>query len=101
MKEMKERGIDFNNKGEVIKFSEFSALRLAKDIAKAAKAINPGFQLYFNGIPFEQQADFGTWLECEDLPTAGWGYEYLPVLSHYMRTLGDKPVMNMNGRFYD
>ncbi len=101
VKEMKERGIDFNNKGEVIKFSEFSALRLAKDIAKAAKAINPGFQLYFNGIPFEQQADFGTWLECEDLPTAGWGYEYLPVLSHYMRTLGDKPVMNMNGRFYD
>ncbi len=101
VKEMKERGIDWNNKDEVIKFSEFSALRMSKDIAKAAKAINPAFQLYFNGVSFEDQSEIGTWLECEDLPTAGWGYEYLPVLSHYMRTLGDKPVMNMNGRFYD
>jgi len=101
VKEMKERGIDWNNKDEVIKFSEFSALRLSRDIAKAARVINPAFQLYFNGVSFEDQSDIGTWLECEDLPTAGWGYEYLPVLSHYMRTLGDKPVMNMNGRFYD
>jgi hypothetical protein len=101
IKEMKERGIDWNKKDEVIKFSEFSALRMSRDIAKAAKAINPEFQLYFNGISFEDQSDIGTWLECEDLPTAGWGYEYLPVLSHYMRTLGDKPIMNMNGRFYD
>ena len=101
VKEMKERGIDWNNKDEVIKFSEFSALRMSRDIAKAARAINPAFQLYFNGVSFEEQSDIGTWLECEDLPTAGWGYEYLPVLSHYMRTLGDKPVMNMNGRFYD
>ena len=101
VKEMKERGIDWQNEDEVVKFSEFSALRLAKDIAKAARAINPDFQLYFNGVPFEDQKDIGTWLECEDLPTAGWGYEYLPVLAHYMRTLGDKPVMNMNGRFYD
>jgi hypothetical protein len=101
VKEMKEKGIDWNNEDEVIKFSEFSALRLSGDIAKAAKTINPNFQLYFNGVPFEDQADIGTWLECEDLPTAGWGYEYLPVLAHYMRTLGNKPVMNMNGRFYD
>jgi len=101
VKGMKEKGIDWNNKDEVIKFSESSALRLSRDIAKAAKAINPTFQLYFNGVPFEDQSDIGTWFECEDLPTAGWGYEYLPVLSHYMRTLGDKPIMNMNGRFYD
>jgi hypothetical protein len=101
IKEMKEKGIDWTKKEEVVRFAEFSAIRLSRDIAKAAKAINPDFQLYFNGISFEDQADFGTWLECEDLPTAGWGYEYLPVLSHYMRTLGNKPVMNMNGRFYD
>ncbi len=101
IKEMKEKGIDWTKEEEVVKFTAFSALRLSKDIANAVKAINPEFQLYFNGIPFEDQANFGTWLECEDLPTAGWGYEYLPVLAHYMRTLGDKPVMNMNGRFYD
>jgi len=101
IKEMKERGIDWNNIDEVSKFAEFSALRLAQDIAKAARAINPDFLLYFNGIGFEQQADLSTYLECECLPTGGWGYEYLPVLSHYMRTLGDKPILNQNARFYD
>ena len=101
IKEMKEREIDWRSKDEVVKFSEFSALRLARDIAKAAKAINPNLLLYFNGIGFEEQADYGTYLECECLPTGSWGYEYLPVLSHYMRTLGDKPILNMTGRFYD
>lgn len=32
IKEMKERGIDYTNTEEVGKFSEFSALRMAKDI---------------------------------------------------------------------
>jgi hypothetical protein len=101
VKEMKERGIDWNNLDEVVKFSEFSAIRLAKDIAKALKDINPNYLIYFNGPGFEEQSELGTYMECECLPTGGWGYEYLPVMSHYMCTLGDKPVLNMNGRFYD
>jgi len=101
IKEMKERGIDWRVEKEVEKFSEFSALRLSRDIAQAAKAINPEQLLYFNGPSFEEQAEFGTYLECECLPTGSWGYEYLPTFSHYMRTLGDKPVLNMTGRFYD
>jgi hypothetical protein len=101
VKEMKERGIDWNNKDEVIKFSEFSALRLSREIADAAKAINPEYLLYFSEPGYEEQADFGTYLECVGLPTGGYGYEFLPVMSHYMRTLGNKPVLNMTGRFYD
>jgi len=81
VKEMKERGIDYNNPVEVGDFSEFSALRLARDIAQAAKAINPDILLYFNGIPYEQQLELST--------------------HTYLRTLGDMPVLNMNGRFYD
>ena len=101
VREMKEKGIDWKDENEVARFSAFSALRLSGDIAKAVKAINPDFQLYFNGIPYEDQADIATWVECENLATAGCGYEYLPVVSHYIRTLGNKPVMNMIGRFYD
>ncbi|MFA6100630.1 MAG: alpha-amylase family protein [Victivallaceae bacterium] len=101
VKEMKERGIDWKVESEVVKFSEFSALRLSRDIAQAAKAINPEYLLYFNGPSFEEQAEIGTYLECECLPTGGWGYEFLPTFSHYMRTLGDKPVLNMTGRFYN
>lgn len=101
VREMKKFGINWEKEEEVRRFSGQSAIRMARDIAKTAKAINPEFLLYFNGVSFEEQAEFGTHLECECLPCGEWGYEYLPVLSHYMRTLGDKPVLNMNGRFYD
>ena len=101
IKEMKERGIDWNNIDEVKKFAKFSAVRFSRDIAKIAKAINPEFQLYFNGVDYEEQADIGTYLECECIPSGSWGYEYLPVCSHYMRTLGDKPITNMNARFFN
>ena len=69
-------------------------------LLKQSRAINPEFQLYFNGISFEDQAELrhlsGMRMTCRPVD---WSYEYLPVMSHYMRTLG-KPVMNMNGRFY-
>ena len=101
VKEMKERGIDWKVEKDVEKFSEFSAIRLSRDIAEVAKAVNPEYLLYFNSPSFEEQAKIGTYLECECLPTGGWGYEFLPTMAHYMRTLGDKPILNMTGRFYD
>lgn len=101
VEDMKQKGIDWEDRAEVIKFSEFSALRLARDIKKELDVINPDFLLYFNGIGFEQQYDLCTHLECECLPNGFWGYEYLPVLSHYIRTLGEKPILNMTARFYD
>ncbi len=100
IKEMKERGIDHNKIEEVIKFSKFSAIRLSKRIAAAASAIRPNLFLYFNGLSYEDQAGFGTYNDVECLPTEGWGYEFLPAASHYIRTINDKPTLNMNGRFY-
>jgi hypothetical protein len=101
IKEMKERGIDYTDQDEVGKFSAFSALRLAEDVYKAAIAIKPDLLIYHNNPGYEEQANFSTYSEVECLPTGSWGYEYLPVLSHYVRTLGDRPVLNMTGRFYD
>ena len=102
IKKMKELGIDWRDETEVEKFSAASALLLSEDITKAARKINPEFLLYFNGIPFDKQYDCGSYLECECLPTnPDWGYDYLPVMSHYMRTLGNKTILNMTGRFYD
>lgn len=99
--EMKERGIDYNDLNEVGKFSEFSALRLAEDIYKAVTEIKPGLLIYHNNPGYEEQAKFSTYFEVECLPSGGWGYDYLPVLAHYVRTLGNMPVLNMTGRFYD
>lgn len=101
IKEMKQRGIDYSNKTEVGKFSELSALRLSKDIYDAAVKIKPDLLIYHNNPGYEEQADFSTYSEVECLPTADWGYEYLPVLSHYIRTIDDRPILNMTGRFYN
>lgn len=100
VKEMKEKKIDYSKREEVGKFSEYSALRLSEDIYKAATSIKPDLLIYHNNPGYEDQMNFSTYFEVECLPTGSWGYEYLPVLSHYVRTLG-KPVLNMTGRFYD
>src|SRR5690554_4165138 len=85
---MKDKGIDWTDETKVADFAAASSLRLAEDIAKAARDIDPNYMLYFNGITYADQARLGTHLECEHLPTAHGGYEVLPVLSAYMRTLG-------------
>lgn len=101
VKEMKELGIDYESYEDVGFFSEFSALRLSQDISDAARAINSDFLLHFKGIAFEQQEGLSTHLESVHLPTTHGGYGILPVLSSYLRTLGDMPIINMTARFYE
>jgi hypothetical protein len=104
IKEMRKSGINWNDKSEVTEFSRSSAAKLAQDISAAVKKINRDYLLYFNGVDYETQLEAGTYFECECIPSrSDWGYEYLPVLSHYMRTLnnGSVPLLNMNGRFHD
>jgi hypothetical protein len=98
--EMKERGIDWQNEQAVVEFALFSSQRLARKLSKTLKAINPEYLIYFNGLFYEDQDEIGTYLECECIPSRQcWGYEFLPIMARYMRTLG-KPVLNMTGRFY-
>jgi hypothetical protein len=100
IKLMKEQNIDFNDPVQLSRFAKASMVRLAEDIAKAAREINPDYLLYFNGLGYEQNTQLGGYLECEHLPTAHGGYEVLPVFAAYMRTVTDMPILNMNGRFY-
>ena len=100
IKEMKERGINWRDEEEVIKFSKFSSIRMARDIANALKKINPNLLMYFNGLEYEDQEGLATYNDIECLPTGGWGYEFLPGRAHYIRTINSKPTLNMNGRFY-
>ncbi|NLO01332.1 MAG: hypothetical protein GX126_03285 [Bacteroidales bacterium] len=95
---MKEKNMDVNNIDDIREFARLSSLSFAQDIAKAARAINPNFLLYFNGISYKDQVEFGAYLELEYIPTSG-GYDAFPVFEAYMRTLGDMPVLLMNTRF--
>jgi len=99
VQEMKEREIDWRDPEALSAFARSSWLKMARRIATAAKSIRNDLLLYFNGIPFEDQQDIGTYLEFECLPTGGWGYETLPVYARYIRNLG-KPLLNQTGRFH-
>lgn len=99
IREMKERGIDWQDPVQAAEFARFSQVRMAQRIRDAALAVRPDLLLYFNGVSAEDQAQIGTYLEYECLPTGGWGYEVLPVYSRYLRNLG-KQVLNMTGRFH-
>ncbi len=99
IREMKERGIDWEDPVRVREFAHFSRVRMTRRIAEAALALKPELLLYFNGIPYEDQEPYCSYYEFECLPTGGWGYESFPAVSRYLRTLG-KPVLNMTGRFH-
>lgn len=99
VREMKERGIDWTDIKAIKDFAMFSSERIAAEMAVELKKINPDYLLYFNGVSPVGQAESGTYLECECLPTGGWGYEFLPVKSRYLRNFG-KTVLNMTGRFH-
>lgn len=100
VREMKERGMDWKEEADRRAFGKLTYTRLIERITEAATAVDPDLLLYFNGAGAETQSDYGNYMECECLPTSsGWGYEYLPVMSRYLRTLGYDTVLNMTGRF--
>jgi len=99
---MKERGIDFTDRDAVTEFARQCVLSYSADIAKAAREIIPDPMLYFNGPEFTAARDLDTFFDCECLPTAGWGYEFLPVMAHASRNIRPgRQILNMTGRFYD
>ena len=99
--DMRSAGLDPSSAEDMTAFSRQAALRLADDIAAAARKYIAEPLLYFNCIDYEDQRDSGSYLECECIPSrSDWGYEYLPVVGRYMRTLGNKPCLNMTARFY-
>ena len=101
VQEMKSQGIDWSSPGERWKFAHTSQLRLMDKLAKVIKGSGKDLLVYFNGPTFQEQKTQGTYLEYECLPTGGWGYDALPAMARYIRNLGDKPVLNMTGRFHE
>jgi hypothetical protein len=104
IRDMKARGINWRDADEVQKFARFSVLRLAEDISAAVRNVSREYLLYFLGVTAVDNVRVGSYLECECLPTYPcWGYDYLPIMSHHLRTLSHdgRPILNMTGRFYE
>jgi len=99
IREMKKLGYNWRDPKQLAEYNHMKIIRMAKRIAETANSLKPNLLLYFNGLPFEDQQNIGTYLEYECLPTGGWGYDALPVYARYARNLG-KPIINMTGRFH-
>ncbi len=101
IEKMNEQGIDWREDRAVTEFARQSMLRLCRDISTAVREIIPDPMLYFNGPVFGDVKEIETFFDCECLPTASWGYEFLPIMAHYMRNVKQgTPIFNMTGRFY-
>ncbi len=100
VREMKQEGIDPNDPEQRYAFALRSVRRFIERLTRTVRSHNSASWLYFNGVPFEEQAEFAGYFDLECLPTGGWGYEVLPLCSRYVRTLG-KPAVNMSGRFHE
>ncbi len=98
MEKMKAEGVDFNDPIQLNDFNYRKMLTMGRQLSEAARSVRSELLIYFNGIDYEAQAQLGSYLELECLPQGSWGYELLPYIARYMRTLG-KPVLNMTGRF--
>ena len=100
---MKELGMDYTDRADVIAFARKSVLQLAQDISNLLSPQENGLLCYFLGISPKDNAKLGSYLECECLPTnPAWGYDLLPLTARYFRNLKeDCPVLNMTGRFND
>jgi len=100
LEKMRAQNLDSADDAVVAAFTARSCREFAAAVSAAMKKLNPEFLLYFNCIGYEDQLEFGTYLDFECIPTkAGCDYEYLPLMSRYMRTLDDRPRLNMTGRF--
>ena len=100
VEEMRSLGYDPTNASDVEKFSDFSAARLCRKLHETILSVKPDALIFFNGRPFDEIKDMVSHFEAECLPTADWGYETLPVMTHHLHTLApEKPIINMTGRF--
>ena len=101
LERMVRENVNSLDKEQVFKFTRKNILEFAKEISQAIRSVNPDFLLYFNCLGYEEQAEISSYYDFECIPTkADCNYEYLPLMSRYMRTLGERPRLNMTGRFH-
>ena len=110
MKDMKARGIDYNDDEAVLNRQVEKYMDFFKSTHDLIKRYNPDASIYYNGTTrtynseniemfkyeFEQ---YNTKHDLEDLPTAWGGYDIFPWRSKYFANTG-KEIVAMSGKFH-
>ena len=102
MEGMRKLGMNPENDNEVAEYALISAKSLGAEISEIVQPRRDGLLMYCLGLSARDNLKYGSYLECECLPTyPTWGYDALPIRSRYLRTVSNgEPVFNMTGRFY-
>ncbi|MCX8082820.1 MAG: alpha-L-fucosidase [bacterium] len=93
---MKKLGMDPFDEKKGWEFCWIITKRFGNEVKNLLKKKNRNIFLYLNGLPYRYQP---THIELEVLPTGGWGYDYLPFIIRYTRSL-KKPYFTQTGRFH-
>lgn len=94
-KVMESQGLDILDPASAGKVRAWSNLNFARRI----RAITPPDKLlFFNGIPFKDEAGLCSHFELECLPQSFWGYDNFPANVRYSRNLG-RHVIGQTARF--
>ena len=93
---MKQIGMDELDDSQVKQYCARVTDGFVDEAEALVTGLSPDIRLYFNGIRYRRQPSH---IELEVLPTGGWGYDYLPFIIRYARTLG-KPLFTQTGRFH-
>ncbi|WP_413112736.1 alpha-amylase family protein [Thaumasiovibrio sp. DFM-14] len=99
---MKEKGIDYTDKAERIKFYTETLNKFREEMSGLVRSINPEATVYYNTShifpDYREFIDTLSHVEVESLPSGEWGYDHYPVIGRYSRMF-DMPVLSMTGKF--
>ena len=100
---MREQGLDITNEDDVQLMAERTYAKYTRAMREAVDSIKPGLPIFHNGgaTPRGQRAmaQMNSHIEIESLPTGGWGYDNLPMVSRYVQPLGME-FLGMTGKFH-
>lgn len=104
LSDMKNLGLDTENKDDLWKFAKIVFNKYTEATNAAVRKHNDTATIFHNsGHIFKGDYEFinsNTHLELESLPTGGWGYDHFPLSSAYVRSLKNTEFLGMTGKFH-
>jgi hypothetical protein len=94
---MKKMGLDPFNELQAKDYCRIITDQFLDDVTSLVREKAGDINICYNCIPYRKQP---THIEIEFLANGGWGYDFLPGMIRYARTL-DKPFLTMTGRFHE
>lgn len=101
--DMRERGLNPENKNDVMAFAESVYANYTLRVRQAIDKHKKGLPVFHNGGHImrgrRDLAYMNSHLELESLPTGGWGYDHFPLSASYVRNIGME-YLGMTGKFH-